>query len=187
MSEENSEEEYGTIAKKKVIDLNINIEKEKKKVTSEDAEALAEQLSEITGEDVEPAQYVTEFKEQQNKLKLELAREIGKQRSDRSRKKALGKVQTEGGSTATGTAQLSGEYATDGDNEGSIVDYGDVPISLREYPTRQAMFNDLQKESKDSESEFQKEAQNLLTALNRRVVKSRESLSARALWIFTML
>ena len=178
MSEDN--EEYGTVEKKKVIDLNINIDKEgkKDKPSSEDAEALASQLSSITGETIEVAEYVSEFKAQQRQLKNELAKEIGKQRSERSRQKALSKVRTEGGSTATGTAQLSADDAMGNSEDGSTVDYGDVPISLREYPTRQAMFNDLQKESKNSESEFQKEAQNLLTALNRRVVKSRESISA---------
>ena len=174
---EDENEEYGQVPKK-VIDLNINIDRDKKKVTSSDAEALAEQLSEITGEDVEPAQYVNEFKEQQNKLKLELAREIGRERSERSRRKAFGKVQTEGGSTSTGTAQLSGDEATDGINEGSTVDYGDLPISLREYPSRIAMFEDLKKEASNSESDFQKEAKDLLVALHRRIGKSREPLSA---------
>ena len=173
------DEEYGTVPKK-VIDLNINIDKEGKKeqVTDADAEALAEQLSEITGEDIQKAKYVSEFKEQKRRLHTELAREIGKTRSERSRKKALSKVQTEGGSTATGTAQLSGEEATDGINDGSTVDYGDVPISFREYPSKGAMFRDLQKEAKNSESEFQKEAKSLLLALNKRIIKSREPLSA---------
>lgn len=177
MSDGENEEEYGKVAKK-TVDINVNVGQQgSKKVTSEDAEALAKQLSAITGETVEPAQFTSEYEEQKRRLHTELAEEIGKDRSERSRQKALEKVQTEAGSPATGTATLSGEQATDGE-EGSTVDYGDLPIAFREYPSRQAMFKDLQKEANNSESEFHKEAKDLLTALNRRIIKSREPLSA---------
>jgi hypothetical protein len=176
MSDEETEE-YGTV-KKKVVDVNIHVGKEgKKTVTDKDAKALAEQLSEITSEDIKQAEYVSEYEDQKRRLHTELAREIGKDRTERSRKKALEKVQTEAGSPATGTATLSGEEATDGE-EGSNVDYGDVPIAFREYPSRNAMFADLKKEASNPESEYRKEAENLLVALHRRIGKSREQFSA---------
>lgn len=176
--EENEEQEYKPKAKQ--VDINVNVQQgqgKKTTVTDKMARQVAEELSAILGETIEPAKLVSEYEAQKNKLKLEIAKEIGKGRENRSRKEALERASSEGGATATGTATLTAEQATGGSAEGST-DYGDLPLSFREYPSKTAMFADLKKEASNPESEFCKEAQNLLTALHRRVGRSREQLSA---------
>lgn len=137
MSDDN-EEEYGTVAKKKVIDLNINVAQNEKKVTSSDAEQVSKELSAITGEDVPVATTVAQYDEQRNKLRLEVAGEIGRNRETRSRKKAH--ERTSFPIKAIGQSRLTGEQATGEDFSGVTGDlksmefdsFEDMITTLRE-------------------------------------------------------
>jgi len=169
---ENENEEYEP--KKKVIDVNVNVgQQAKKEVTDKDAQALAEQLSEIIGEDVTPAKYVSEYEDQKRRLHTELAIEIGSRRSERSRKQALERTSYP---TASGQSQLSAEQATgEQEFEGECFDEN-TPIRNREYSSVEQMLRDLSKTANNPDSPYKKDAQNALIAYGKKHQKSREGM-----------
>jgi len=166
------EEENGKVAKK-VIDINVNVKPEgkgKDVPTYEQAKALAEQLNAITNEDYAVAKTVADFETQKEILHTELAHEIGQARKKRMEYEAL---ERERGSTASGTATLTGEEATGGSTDNY---QGDLPINMREYASHSAMVRDLKNEVA-SNGEFKKEAQHYLTRLSRKLHKSKQGVA----------
>jgi len=162
MSEdEETEEGYGKV-KKKVVDININVDKQgqaQKKVTSEDAEQVAKELSAITGEDISPAVTIGEYNKQKNRLRVEIASEIGERRSERSRKKALERTSFP---RATGTARLTGDQASGGDFSGVTGD-----LRRMEFDSYEDMIQTL----RELEKEGDKEATRYLGQLYKKAIK----------------
>jgi len=172
MSDEETEEN-GTIEqrpKRKEVDLNITIgKKEDAEIGKYTKEQLAQRLTQIgvptEAEDIKSAE---DFRQHVRILQMEV------QKQKKSEEKAQSQTSIP---QASGQSKLSGEQATDTfEPSEAYPSYGDIPIALREYPSRKAMLEDLQKEAENPNSEHQKEAQHFLTALGKKIQKSREPL-----------
>lgn len=165
------EEEYGRVAKRKQVDINVNISKEGKKteVTDKMAKQVAKELSAITGEDIQPAKLVSEYEDQKNRLRVELAKEIGQARERRSRKKAFERTSFP---TASGQARLSAEQAMGEDFSGVTGD-----LRRMEFDSYEDMIQTL----KELEKQGDKEASRYLQQLYQKAVKEqgRKHISAK--------
>lgn len=165
------EEEYKP--KTKRVDINVNVGKSEKEVTTQDCEQLAKELSAMgIPTSAKDMRTVSDYEAHKRILRLELAKSIGREKQQLEREQALQNVDMEGGSEATGQATLTGEQAT-GSEEGSTFDYSDIPLDMREFPDYKSMIANLKLEASNPESEYRKEAKKLLFKLAKKLHKSK--------------